>query len=185
MEDSEIIELYFSRNQDAITQTEKLYGTYCYSIADNILHNSQDCEECLSDTWLRVWNSIPPQKPSHFKAFLGKITRNLAFDRYRQNHAEKRGAGEFEAVLDELSECIASAEDVEKAFDAKLLRQNLNSFLKNLPQRERQIFLKRYFYAEPVKKIAQEYHLTANHCTVILKRIRKKLQVYLEQEGFL
>ena len=185
MEDIQIIQLYFDRNQKAITESEKSYGSYCYSIADNILHNQSDSEECLNDTWLRAWNTIPPERPSRLKLFFGKITRNLAFDRYRHSHAEKRGAGEFPAVLDELAECVAGSDDVEQAFDAKLLRKALNTFLKSLPQRERQIFLKRYFYAEPVKTIAQEFHLTANHCTVILKRTRKKLQTYLEQEGFL
>ena len=185
MEDMQIIQLYFDRNQDAVTETEKSYGTYCYCIADNILHNQQDSEECVNDTWLRAWNSIPPERPSRLKLFLGRITRNLAFDRYRRNHAHKRGKGEMDAVLDELAECIAGSEDVEQAFDAKMLRQMLNQFLKALPQRERQIFVKRYFYAEPVNQIAQEFQLTANHCTVILKRTRKKLQACLEQEGFL
>ncbi|MBE6875452.1 MAG: sigma-70 family RNA polymerase sigma factor [Ruminococcus sp.] len=185
MDDMQIIELYFARSQDAVRETQKEYGVYCFSIADNILHNQQDDEECVSDTWLRAWNAIPPQKPSRLKLFLGKITRNLAFDKYRQKTAGKRGNGEFSAVLDELEECIASPDDVEKSFDAKLLRQGLNIFLKSLPQRERQIFLKRYFYAESVKSIAGEFQITANHCTVILKRVRKKLQTYLEQEGFL
>ena len=185
MEDMQIIELYFARSQNAVRETEKAYGTYCFIIADNILHNQQDDEECVSDTWLRAWNSIPPQKPARLKLFLGKITRNLAFDRYRQKTAGKRGNGEFNAVLDELAECVASPDDVEKSFDEKMLRQGLNQFLKSLPQRERQIFLKRYFYAESVKNIAEEFQLTANHCTVILKRVRKKLQTYLEEEGFL
>jgi len=185
MNDIQIIELYFNRNQDAIRETEKEYGAYCFSIADNILHNQQDDEECLNDTWLRAWHSIPPSRPARLKLFLGKITRNLAFDKYRQKTADKRGGGDFEAVLDELAECVASPENVEQAFDAKALRQNLNQFLKALPQRDRQIFLKRYFYAESVRNIAKEYQITANHCTVILKRVRKKLQIYLEQEGFL
>ncbi|MBR1555652.1 MAG: sigma-70 family RNA polymerase sigma factor [Oscillospiraceae bacterium] len=185
MDDAQIIELYFRRNQDAVRETEKEYGAYCFSIADNILHNQQDDEECISDTWLRAWNSIPPQKPARLKLFLGKITRNLAFDRYRQKTAGKRGNGEFTAVLDELAECVASPDDVEKSFDARILRQRLNDFLKSLPQRERQIFLKRYFYAESVKNIAEEFQISANYCTVILKRVRKKLQAYLEQEGFL
>ena len=184
MDDMQIIELYFARNQDAVKETEKEYGAYCFSIAENILHNQQDSEECLSDTWLRAWNAIPPSRPARLKLLLGKITRNLAFDRYRQKNAEKRNSS-FEAVLDELAECVASPEDVEKSFDAKALREGLNSFLKALPQRERQIFLKRYFYAQSVKEIAREYQMTANHCTVILKRVRKKLQNYLEQEGFI
>ena len=185
MEDMQIIELYFARNQDAVKETEKEYGAYCFSIADNILHNQQDAEECVSDTWLRAWHSIPPNRPARLKLFLGKITRNLAFDKYRQKTADKRGGGDFEAVLDELGECVAGSDDVEQAFDAKALRQSLNQFLRALRPRDRQMFLKRYFYAQSVKEIAKEYQLTANHCTVILKRIRKKLQVYLEQEGYL
>ena len=185
MEDMQIISLYFARNQEAVKETEKEYGAYCFCIAENILHNQQDAEECVSDTWLKAWHTIPPNRPARLKLFLGKITRNLAFDKYRQKTADKRGGGDFEAVLNELDECVAGSEDVEQAFDAKALRQSMNQFLKELPVRDRQIFLKRYFYAKSVKEIAKEYQITANHCTVILKRTRKKLQVYLEQEGFL
>ena len=185
MEDSEIIKLYWNRNQNAVKETEKEYGAYCFSIAENILHNQQDSEECVSDTWLRAWQSIPPQKPTRLKLFLAKITRNLAFDMYRQKTADKRGGGEFSAVLDELAECVAGSDDVEKAFEAKTLRQSLNAFLKNLPQRDRQLFVRRYFYAESVKSIAEEFSMNSNHVSVILRRVRKKLRIYLEQEELL
>jgi len=185
MDDSEIIELYWNRNQDAVKETETAYGAYCFSIAENILHNQQDAEECVSDTWLRTWQAIPPQRPARFKLFLARITRNLAFDMYRKKHSEKRGGGEFDVVLDELAECVAGADDVEKEFEQKHLRQCLNDFLRELPQRERMLFIRRYFYAEAVRDIAEGYGLNSNHVSVILRRVRKKLKSYLEQEELL
>ncbi len=185
MHDTDLIQLYWDRDESAIRETEKIYGTYCFSIADHILHNQQDAEECVSDTWLRTWQTIPPGRPTRFRLFLARITRNLAFDMYRKHHSEKRGNGEFDAVLDELAECVAGSEDVEKAFDARQFRQGMNAFLKQLPQRERILFIRRYFYADPVKEIAEEYHMNANHVSVILQRVRKKLKIYLEQEDLL
>ena len=184
MQDEEIIQLYFQRDESAITMTEKAYGKYCFSIVENILHNPQDSEECISDTWLRVWQSIPPQRPLRLKLFLAKIARNLAFDRYRMRHAEKRAGDEMAVVLDELEECIASNEDIEQDYEHKNLKEIINAFLKNLPARERQIFLRRYFYAEPVKEIADSFGLNQNHVSVILKRTRKKLAEHLKKEGF-
>jgi len=184
LQDAEIIQLYFERDEKAITMTEKAYGKYCFSIVDNILHNEQDSEECISDTWLRAWQSIPPQKPTRLKLFLAKIARNLAFDRYRMRHAEKRSGDEMALVLDELEECIASNEDIEQDFERKNLKEVINAFLRTLPTRERQIFLRRYFYAEPVKEIADTFGLNQNHVSVILKRTRKKLAEHLKEEGY-
>ena len=184
MQDEEIIQLYFKRDESAIAMTEKAYGKYCFSVAENILHNPQDSEECVSDTWLRAWQSIPPQKPLRFKLFLAKIARNLAFDRYRMRHAEKRSGDEMAVVLDELEECIASNEDIEQEYEQKNLKEIINAFLRTLPTRERQIFLRRYFYAEPVKEIADTFGLNQNHVSVILKRTRKKLAEHLKKEGY-
>ncbi len=184
MQDTEIIELYFKRDESAIAMTEKAYGKYCFSIAENILHNPQDSEECVSDALLRAWQSIPPQKPTRLKLFLAKIARNLAFDRYRMRHAEKRSGDEMAVVLDELEECIASSEDIEAEYEQKDLKEIINAFLRTLPVRERQIFLRRYFYAEPVKDIANMFGLNQNHVSVILKRTRKKLGEHLKEEGY-
>lgn len=185
MEEHEIIGLFWRRDERAITEAEKACGSYCFSIAENILHSREDAEECVSDTWLRAWQSIPPQRPARLRLFLGRITRNIAFDRYRARKAAKRGGGEMESVLEELEDCIASPETVEHTCDQRELQRLINAFLRELPYRERQIFLQRYYYAEPVSKIAAEYGLTGNHTSVILKRTRERLRKYLQQEGFM
>lgn len=184
MDDQEIITLFFERNQNAITETQQKYGAYLRTIADNILKNAEDTEECLSDTMLRAWDVIPPQKPVRLKLFLAKIIRNLAFDRYKSRTADKRGGGELNAILDELSECIADASDVEKELDGRALREALSAFVGALPAKDRRIFVRRYFYADPVEQIARELGITAGACSTALSRIRKKLRSYLEQEGF-
>ncbi len=185
MDDAEIIALYWKRDETAIEETSQVYGAYCHSIAEHILHSDRDAEECVNDTWMRAWNAMPPQKPNRLRLFLGKITRNLAFDRYRQQRAEKRGSGEMDAVLEELAECIADPEDVETVCDQRALRESFNDFLRKLPQRERQLFLRRYFYAEPVRSIAEAYGLRSNHTSVILRRTRQKLREHLKKEGFI
>lgn len=185
MNDDQIIDLFWQRQEAAITAAEEAYGSYCFSIADNILHSRQDAEECVSDTWLRAWQSIPPQRPVRLRLFLAKITRNLAFDRYRMHNAAKRGSGEMDAVLEELEECIASPDNVEQEYDRRALQRCINVFLRTLSYRERQIFLRRYFYAESVKEIADTFGIGSNHASVILKRTRAKLRDYLIKEGFL
>ena len=184
MEENEITELFWRRDERAISEAEKVCGSYCFSIAENILHSREDAEECVSDTLLRAWQSIPPQRPKRLRLFLGRITRNLAFDRYRAGRAAKRGGGEMEAVLEELEDCLASEENVEQSFDRKELQRSVNGFLRALPYRERQIFLRRYYYAEPVSSIAESFGLTGNHTSVILKRTRERLRRHLEKEGF-
>lgn len=184
MEDEAIIALFFAREESAISAAQNVYGNYCFSIADSILHSREDAEECVSDTMWRAWNAIPPQRPSRLRLFLGKITRNLAFDRYRRSKAEKRGGGEVETALDELAECIPSEENIEADFDRRALSECISRFLREQPQRERQIFLRRYFYAEPVKEIAKSMGLNANHTSVLLRRTRAKLAAYLKKEGY-
>ncbi len=184
MDDSKIIELYFERSESAIAQTQQKYGVYFRTIADNILKNAEDTEECLNEAMLRIWNSIPPQKPVRFKLFGAKIIRNLAFDRYKQRTSEKRGGGEIAAVLDELAECVADTADVESELQNRALRRCLSEFVAALPSRERNLFVQRYFYAKNMGEIAQQLDLTKNHCSVLLARIRGKLRQHLEQEGF-
>ena len=115
MEDSQIIELYWQKSEEAIKETERKYKGYCFAIANHILRNYQDSEECVNDTWLNAWNAIPPQKPKAFQIFLAKITRNLSFNRFNARSAQKRGSGEIDLVLDELAECLSSESDVEKS----------------------------------------------------------------------
>ena len=133
MEDSQIVELYWQKSADAISETANKYGAYCFTIAENILHNTEDSEECVNDTWLHAWNAMPPQRPSVLRMFLAKITRNLSFDRFHAQTAEKRGGGEIPLVLDELAECLASKTDVEAAYEDRELRACMET-----PQMSRQ-----------------------------------------------
>jgi RNA polymerase sigma-70 factor (ECF subfamily) len=185
MEDSHIIALFWQRNADAIKETDSKYGSYCFVIANNILHNKEDSEECVNDTWLKVWNAIPPQKPSKLQIFLAKITRNLAFNRYNARSAEKRGGGQITLVLDELAECLAAGTHVEGEYEAKELGQSIRLFVRALPERDGNVFVRRYFFTESVSEIAKRYDLTENNVLVILSRTRKKLRIHLVKEGFL
>lgn len=185
MEDDRILSLYWERNANAIQETNNKYGAYCFSIANNILHSREDSEECVNDTWYKAWNAIPPQRPVSLKMFLAKITRNIAFDKYAYYKAEKRGSGEMSLILDELAECIASGSDVASAYEGKELGRSINQFVKALPARDGKVFLRRYFFAEPAAEIGKRYGLTENHVTVILSRVRKKLRLHLQKEGFL
>lgn len=185
MNDSQIIALYWQRNEAAIAETNQKYGAYCYSIANNILSNKEDSDECVNDTWLRAWNVIPPQKPNAFRLFLAKITRNLSFDKFKAKHADKRGGGELALVLDELESCISDSSDTEAEFSLKELTESINSFLHTLSERECNIFLRRYFYAESVAEISIRYSLKDSNVQVILSRTRKKLREHLEKEGYI
>lgn len=184
MEDQKIIELYFQRNTDAIKETDNKYGSYCFAIANNILHNNEDSEECVNDTWLNAWNAIPPQRPTILRMFLAKISRNLSFNRFEARNAEKRGGGEIHLVLDELAECIANESDTEDEYLAKELEEIIRIFVRELPEREGNIFIRRYFFTEPISMISKRYGMTDNYVTVILSRIRKKLKGRLEKEGY-
>ena len=184
MEDSQIVELYWRKDADAISETAGKYGAYCFAIAENILHNAEDSEECVNDTWLHAWNAIPPQRPDTLRMFLAKITRNLAFNRFRARNARKRGGGEMALVLDELGECLGGA-DAEAAYEAKELRQCIRRFVRALPERERNVLVRRYFFAESAADIAKRYGLRENNVMVILSRTRRKLKAHLLKEGYL
>lgn len=185
MDDRQIIELYWQRNADAVSETAKKYGAFCFTIAKNILHNTQDAEECVNDTWLRAWNAMPPQKPGVLRLFLARITRNLSLDCLHARNAEKRGGGETALVLDELAECLGGGADTEAACEAGELRQFIRRFVRALPQRERNVLVRRYFFAEPIADIAKRYGLTENNVAVILSRTRRKLKDDLLKEGYL
>ena len=185
MEDSRIVELYLQKNADAISETSSKYGPYCFTIADNVLHSPEDSEECVNDTWLHTWNAIPPQRPNVLRMFLAKITRNLSLKRFAARSAEKRGGGEIILVLDELADCLAGGADVEAAYEARELEQCVRRFVRALPERDGNIFVRRYFFTEPVSAIAIRYGLTENNVMVILTRTRKKLKVKLLKEGYL
>lgn len=184
MRDEQIVELYWRREERALEETDRKYGRYCHTVAYNILHNHEDSEECVSDTWLRSWNSMPPQKPSKLQLFLAKITRNLAFDRFKHNTAKKRGAGEMMLVLDELESCIPAPGNLEEEIIGQELAESVNRFVRALPEREGNIFARRYFFTESVEQIASRYALTENNTAVILSRVRQKLKAHLTKEGY-
>ena len=183
MEDARIIELYWARDERAITESQRSYGNYCKAIAKRILRSEEDASECLNDTWFGAWNAIPPSRPNILSAFLGKITRNLSLKKLRAETAAKRGGGEAELTLDELSECIPAAGGVEDSILAAELAETINRFLAELPKEERQIFMCRYFYFDQVKEIADRFGLGESKVKMTLKRTRDKLLVHLEKEG--
>lgn len=180
MEDERIVELYLERSETAIAETQKKYGKYCHYIAYNILNSNPDAEECVNDTYLRVWDSIPPQKPKLFKSFVGRITRNLALDRYDRERALKR-RGNTELVFEEIGECVPE-DDGREMSDEIALRDAINGFLESLPEETRIIFMRRYWYLSPVAHIAGDLGLSVSNVKVILMRTRKKFKAYLEKE---
>lgn len=184
MKDSQIIELYLQRNQQAIAESEDKYGAYCYQVAKHILNNADDCEECVNDTWLNAWNAIPPHRPNVLKLFFAKITRNLSYNRYKSLSAKKRGGCETTAVLEELKECLADPCCVDDMVDTHELETHINSFVKQLPAREQTLFIQRYFFTKPISMIAEQLGLSENHVAVLMNRTRKKLKKYLAKEGY-
>jgi RNA polymerase sigma-70 factor (ECF subfamily) len=137
LDDEMIVRLYWNRNENAISESSRKYGAYCTAIAQNILQNRSDAEECVNDTWLRAWNAMPPHMPSVLSVFLGKITRNLSFDRFRKLHREKRGGGSFDVVLDELAECVSGSDDTERRWEETELKEEIDRFLSRLPKEQR------------------------------------------------
>lgn len=184
MEDEQIVELYWARAEAAIAETEKKYAGYCFHIADAILQCRQDAEECVNDTYLKAWNAMPPHRPRRLSTFLGKITRNLSLQRYIRLRAQKRGGGQVELALSELEECVPAGAGVEQTVEGRLLEEALDAFLRGLPQRARGAFVARYWYLCPMEEVAQRFGLGESALKSMLYRTRKKLKVYLEQEGF-
>lgn len=183
MKDADIIDLYWSRDERAIRETQERYGSYCYSIAWHILYDRGDADECVNDTWLRAWNSIPPGRPGKLALFLGTITRNLSLDRWKERRTMKRGGGEIELALDELAECVPDIHSTEDAVETAELERMIDVFLRTLQERDRNIFLRRYWYVEDYVEIARRYALNLNTVKTSLFRTRNKLKRYLEREG--
>lgn len=182
MEDAKIIDLYWKRNENAIAETDKKYGTYCHTISYNILKVHEDAEECVSDTYQHAWESIPPERPSKLKIWLGVVVRNITIDLCRKNHAQKR-YDEFNVLLSELDDCVPSSESVEQIADAKALAEIINYWLSELSESDRKLFLRRYWYGEALVSIAQSRGLSANALTQKLYRMRCSLKSHLEKEG--
>ena len=183
MKDTEILDLYWAREERAISETEKAYGSYCYSIAWHILYSKEDSDECVNDTWLRAWNAIPPKRPDRLALFLGTITRNLSLDRWKGKRTMKRGSGEMFLTLDELAECVPDGHNTEATVEAAELERMLNQFLHTLPERECNVFLRRYWYVEEYGEIAKRYGMKLNTVKTSLFRTRAKLREFLEKEG--
>lgn len=183
MDDSEILDLYFARSEQAIAETDRKYGAYCFHIANHILSNPSDAEESVNDAYYSAWRLIPPRRPQRFSAFLGKLTRNLSIDRWRRNTAEKRGGGETQLLLDELDECVSGSESPETDLLHKELASTLNRYLRTLPESDRVVFLLRYYYANTQVEIAQRLGLSPNQVKYILQRARKHLANALKKEG--
>ncbi|MCI8490896.1 MAG: sigma-70 family RNA polymerase sigma factor [Lachnospiraceae bacterium] len=184
MDDNHIIQLYWDRNDQAVRATSDKYGRYCKTIAKNILNNEEDAEECLNDTWLHAWNSMPAHWPAQLAAFLGKITRNLSFNRYKHNHAKKRGGGEIMLILDELADCVSDVDTVEQIIEQQDLVKEINSFVRNLSQDKRNLFVRRYWYADSISDIAKDYGMLQGTVSKKLERTRKQLKAYLTERGF-
>ena len=183
MEDSKIIELYMKRDELAISKTQEKYSSYCYQIANRILLNPDDAKECENDTYLKVWNSIPPQKPSVFSSFLGMITRSLSLDKYRKNHAQKRGGSEIALYFSELEDCIADTKSVYDEMETKELSKLISSFLRTLPEIECNVFLQRYWHFYSIKEISSHHGFTQSKVKMMLLRTRQKLFESLTKEG--
>lgn len=184
MEDCQIIALYWARAEQAISETADKYGRYCRSIAMNILADVSDAEETINDTWLGAWNSIPPHRPDVLSAFLGKLTRRIALNRWRARRRNKRGGGEAALALSELEECIPASHSVEDAVEEKELIAVLDDFVAALPELERRIFLRRYWYLDPIGKISADFGFSGSKVKSMLHRTRAKLRTHLTQRGY-
>ena len=184
MNDEEIINLYFSRNQNAIVETDVKYGSYCREIAGRILADPRDAEETVNDTWMKAWAAIPPNRPTVLKLYLAKITRNLAFTRYRHETAKKRGKGEMERTLDELDDCISSNQSIDDELNKAELTVSIQRLLRTLPEQHRFVFIRRYFFVETTGQIAHRYGMKESNVLMILARVRKKLKTHLIKEGY-
>ena len=184
MEDERIVELYWERNGSAITETAEKYGKYLHSISYQILQNAEDAEECVNDTYNDAWYSIPPHRPSVLSTFLGKITRRISIDLWRKYSAEKRGGGAAALALDELEDCVSGSEDVVTEVERLELQKKLNDFLLSLSKLERQVFMCRYWYMDPISDIAKHFACSESKIKSMLYRTRKKLGTMLKKEGY-
>ena len=181
MKDDQIIALFFARSQQALTELDRKYGAVCSAVARNILKNPQDAEECVNDTYLGLWNAIPPHRPNPLLAFVCRVARNVSLNRYRHNHAQRRDESR-NLPLVELEGCLA-APSAEETWSAQALGQTLDCFLDTLDRKSRVMFLRRYWFSDSVSWIARQMGITENHVSVQLHRIRSRLKQYLEQEG--
>ena len=180
MLDSRIVELYWARSEQAIDETEKIYGRYFYAIAYGILRDDEDSKEIVNDTYIKAWNNIPPERPKNLKAFLGRITRQLSINRLEKNLSKKRGGGQYVLALEEIEECIP---DRDNDVDTEELRNALNRFLRSLPDEPRRVFIRRYWHMSTISEIARDFSMSESKVKSMLMRTREKLKKYLLREG--
>lgn len=185
MEDLEIVALYFDRDEKALTESEQKYRRYCWSIACNILGSEEDAAECVNDVWLAAWDSIPPHRPERLGLYLGKLARRMALRKWRSIHAEKRGGGQTALALEELTECIPTQTPVDDGLLAQAVADGINGFLAGLPATQRQVFVRRYWFLDPVDAIAREMGYSVSKVTSMLHRTRVKLREHLMKEELL
>ncbi|WP_102342224.1 RNA polymerase sigma factor [Galactobacillus timonensis] len=183
MEDQDIVNLYWQRNEQAITETDRKYGRLCHGIAGKIVSPS-DADECVNDTWLKTWNALPPEKPTLLGAYVAKIVRRLALNIYAASHAQKRGNGEADLAMEELEEVLSDGSSTEQEADAALLRDAIQTFLEQQSEENRKIFLQRYWYMRTVNEIARDTHRSVSAVKMILMRMRNGLKDELVKGGF-
>lgn len=184
MEDAEIVALYWSRNEDAITQTKAKYGAYLNRVAYNILSDLEDSQECVSDTLLAAWRSMPDNRPKNLRTYLGKITRQVSIDLYRRRNRMKRYASEYAISLEELGDSFTDGRTPEDELNARLLTEAVNHFLRSLPKDARNTFIGRYYFFDSVKNVARYCGMSESKCKSLLYRTRQSLKAYLQKEGF-
>lgn len=185
MDDERIVDLFFERDEYALFAVAQKYGRYCYTIAFNILHNKEDADESVNDTYMSAWKRIPPHRPMILSTFLGKITRRISFNKWRYSTREKRGGGELQLALDELSEVLSSSENVEKDFEKHELSKSIGEFLFALPKTERDVFISRYWFVADIKEISQKFEFSESKTKSMLLRTREKLKKHLIKEGLI
>ena len=184
MEDSKIIKLFFDRSEEAITELSEKYGKVCKSVAENILNNHRDSEECVSDAFLAVWNTIPPQKPEHLLSYVCRIVRNLAIKKYHANTAQKRNSI-YDVALDEIKECFPSSVSVEDEIESVEFSKEIDRFLESMDKQSRILFVRRYYYSDSIEELSELFRTSKHNISVRLSRIRKNLKKYLIKEGVL
>ncbi len=184
MEDFEIVNLYWARSEDAIVRTAEKYGGYCRAIACRILSSQEDAQESVNDTYLAAWNAMPPHRPAALQIFLGKITRRLSLKKWRDQTRQKRGGGQTALVLDELAESLPDKSGVEDQILGDELVRALNGFLEDLPETNRRVFLRRYWYFDSIDEISQDFGFSPSKVKSMLHRTREKLRSFLVEEGW-
>lgn len=183
LEDSKIIALLWQRSEQGLAALAEKYGSACGKIAANILGSSRDAEECVNDTWLAVWNAVPPQRPDPLRSYVYRLARNISVARYHTNTAAKRNSS-YDAALSELEDCLAAAASVEQELSARELTRQIDSFLAALGERDRMLFVRRYWYADSISNLAGRFDMTRDQVSVRLFRIRGRLRTHLKKEGF-